>query len=139
MAVLETIRAMPKLTSTVQTLGTQSGSPVPTHMGSTAMATEWAVKVGRSMKRRTLLMKKPLGYSMYGLATMCGLVFFGFALVWAYALGGSLAAVVAFFAAPITVPVFMVVCLLSGNWTLLGLAAGSFVLGAVGGGIAEGD
>jgi hypothetical protein len=48
-------------------------------------------------------MKKVAGQTMYAVAPLGGLVYFGFALVWAYALGGPLAAFVAFVAAPVTV------------------------------------
>lgn len=83
-------------------------------------------------------MKKVMGYSMYALGLLGGLVYFGFAMVWAYALGGPLAAVVAFFAAPVTIAVFLVVCLLSGTWALFALAAGSLLFGVVGEGLADG-
>jgi hypothetical protein len=84
-------------------------------------------------------MKKIVGQSMFAVAVLGGLLFFGFAMIWAYAIGGPLGAFVAFVVAPVTVPVFLVVCVLSGSWALLALAAGTIVGGVVGGGMGDAD
>jgi hypothetical protein len=82
-------------------------------------------------------MKTVFGRTLYAVALLGGLLFFGVALEWSYALGGPLAAFVAFVAAPVTVPVFLVVCVLSGSWALLALAAASIVGGVLGEGMAD--
>lgn len=71
------------------------------------------------------------------LALLGGFIYFGFAMVWAYALGGPLAVAVALFAAPVTLAVSLVVCLLRGSWAVFGLAAGSILFRVVGEGLAD--